>query len=75
VAAHRGEHNGEVLADWLELPPEDVDALLADGVLHLDQWAAAAGRTERPPANAGAPGAAGDADQSALAGIPDPRDL
>jgi crotonobetainyl-CoA:carnitine CoA-transferase CaiB-like acyl-CoA transferase len=75
VAAHRGEHNGEVLADWLELPPEDVDALLADGVLHLDQWAAAAGRTERPPADAGAPGAAGDPDQSALAGIPDPRDL
>lgn len=32
-APHRGEHNSEVLAEWLNKPQSDVDSLLEDGVL------------------------------------------
>ncbi len=32
----RGEHNREVLADWLELSPPDIDALESSGVLLSD---------------------------------------
>ncbi len=35
-AAHRGEHNAEVLGDWLGKSPADVAALSAGGVLHAD---------------------------------------
>ena len=33
TAPHRGEHNGEVLRDWLGLGPHDAGALTATGVL------------------------------------------
>jgi CoA:oxalate CoA-transferase len=36
-APHRGEHNHEVLAQWLGLPANDVDQLLEQGVLQFDQ--------------------------------------
>jgi len=32
-AAHRGEHNAEVLAEWLDLGPDDIAALAEAGVL------------------------------------------
>jgi CoA:oxalate CoA-transferase len=32
-APHLGEHNAEVLAEWLGLPPERIAALAADGVM------------------------------------------
>jgi crotonobetainyl-CoA:carnitine CoA-transferase CaiB-like acyl-CoA transferase len=35
-AAHRGEHNAEVLGEWLGKTPADVAALSAGGVLHAD---------------------------------------
>jgi hypothetical protein len=35
VAAHRGEHNREVLAEWLDLDADEVDALRAEGVLEV----------------------------------------
>ena len=35
-AAHRGEHNGEVLSEWLKMAPDDVMALSASGVLQRD---------------------------------------
>jgi len=35
-APHRGEHNADVLLDWLGKPPESVDALLESGVLQRD---------------------------------------
>jgi len=35
-APHRGEHNAEVLLDWLGKPLESVDALLESGVLQRD---------------------------------------
>lgn len=35
-AAHRGEHNAEVLAQWLNKSAGDVAGLLASGVLHGD---------------------------------------
>jgi crotonobetainyl-CoA:carnitine CoA-transferase CaiB-like acyl-CoA transferase len=35
-AAHRGEHNVEVLGDWLGKSAEEVAALSAGGVLHVD---------------------------------------
>jgi CoA:oxalate CoA-transferase len=35
-AAHRGEHNAEVLGEWLDKSPQDIAALIADGVLHVD---------------------------------------
>jgi crotonobetainyl-CoA:carnitine CoA-transferase CaiB-like acyl-CoA transferase len=42
VAAHRGEHNHEVLAEWLGSGPVEVDALVASDVLQTDEWADAA---------------------------------
>ncbi len=35
-APHRGEHNAEVLKDWLGIHAADVDALLTRGILHRD---------------------------------------
>ncbi len=35
-APHRGEHNGEVLGEWLGLAPEAVEALAQGGVLSAD---------------------------------------
>ena len=35
-AAHRGEHNSEVLAEWLGMPAADVAGLAEAGVLHRD---------------------------------------
>ncbi len=35
-APHRGEHNADVLLDWLDKSVESVDALLASGVLQRD---------------------------------------
>ncbi len=35
-APHRGEHNHEVLEEWLSLAPEAVDALIAHGVVQRD---------------------------------------
>ena len=35
-AAHRGEHNGEVLGEWLGKSPADVAALADAGVLHAE---------------------------------------
>ena len=40
-APHRGEHNREVLADWLGLTDDDVGKLLAAGVLQRDEAALA----------------------------------
>lgn len=38
-ASHRGEHNSEVLAEWLSKPQTDVDTLLDNGVLLFeDGW-------------------------------------
>lgn len=37
--AMRGEHNHDVLTEWLDLSLSDVDALLADNVLLRDEWA------------------------------------
>ncbi len=42
VAAHRGEHNAEVLSQWLGRSSDEVDALLNDGVLLQDEWVATA---------------------------------
>jgi CoA:oxalate CoA-transferase len=39
VAAHRGEHNHEVLAEWLGCGRAEVDALAAREVLQTDEWA------------------------------------
>ena len=36
-APHRGEHNSEVLAQWLNKPDADVEALLHSGVLLFEQ--------------------------------------
>jgi crotonobetainyl-CoA:carnitine CoA-transferase CaiB-like acyl-CoA transferase len=38
--AHRGEHNREVLKEWLHLHDAAIDALLAANVLHCDAQAA-----------------------------------
>ena len=40
-APHRGEHNREVLADWLELEAAAIASLEASGVLQTDAEAAA----------------------------------
>lgn len=37
--AVRGEHNHDVLVDWLGASLTDVDGLIADGVLVRDEWA------------------------------------
>ncbi len=37
--ALRGEHNHDVLSNWLEMPLTDVDQLVADNVLLTDEWA------------------------------------
>jgi crotonobetainyl-CoA:carnitine CoA-transferase CaiB-like acyl-CoA transferase len=39
VAAHRGEHNREVLAEWLGLERSEVETLEAGEVLQTDEWA------------------------------------
>lgn len=36
-APHRGEHNEAVLADWLDMDPASVRALVASGVLQRDE--------------------------------------
>jgi len=36
-APHRGEHNHEVLAEWIGRSREEVDALIVAGVLHRDE--------------------------------------
>lgn len=41
--ALRGEHNYDVLSDWLDLSLTDVDQLVADNVLLQDEWAAQLG--------------------------------
>ncbi len=38
-AAHRGEHNHQVLSQWLDSDAASVDRLMADGVLVEDKWA------------------------------------
>lgn len=35
-AAHRGEHNYDVLRDWLEMPEDSIENLANDGVIHYD---------------------------------------
>jgi CoA:oxalate CoA-transferase len=42
VAAHRGEHNHDVLAEWLACEQADVESLAARDVLQTDEWADAA---------------------------------
>ena len=42
VAAHRGEHNRDVLAEWLGLERSEVETLAARAVLQADEWALAA---------------------------------
>ncbi len=37
-ASFRGEHNGEVLQEWLGIDGATVDRLAADGVLMADEW-------------------------------------
>ncbi len=39
VVPYRGEHNREVLAEWLDLPPSDIDQLEASGTLILPDTA------------------------------------
>ena len=39
-AAHRGEHNQEVLTEWLGLPSAEIDTLAASGVLLHDEFVA-----------------------------------
>ena len=41
IAAHRGEHNAEVLGEWLGASSASVAALIDGGVLLHDQWAVA----------------------------------
>ncbi|MEH6556753.1 MAG: CaiB/BaiF CoA-transferase family protein [Oceanicoccus sp.] len=36
-ASHRGEHNSEVLAEWLNKPQADVESLLENGVLLFEE--------------------------------------
>ena len=38
-APHRGEHNAEVLRDWLSAAPEEIERLEKDGVLLRDEYA------------------------------------
>jgi crotonobetainyl-CoA:carnitine CoA-transferase CaiB-like acyl-CoA transferase len=38
-ASYRGEHNAEVMADWLRVDGGTVDRLQADAVLLQDEWA------------------------------------
>ena len=45
-APRRGEHNAEVLGEWLSLAPADVATLLNNGVLLADPARAAARATE-----------------------------
>ena len=40
-APHRGEHNREVLAEWLGLTNDEISDLHATGVLHRDEAALA----------------------------------
>ena len=40
VAAHRGEHNQEVLSEWLGAAPERIEGLHSAGILLADEWAA-----------------------------------
>ena len=42
LASHRGEHNGEVLAEWLGAGHAEIDALRQAGVLIEDAFAAEA---------------------------------
>jgi crotonobetainyl-CoA:carnitine CoA-transferase CaiB-like acyl-CoA transferase len=44
-AAYRGEHNAEVLRDWLDHPPDAVAALTRAGVLHEESRPGAAARS------------------------------
>jgi len=39
----RGEHNYDVLSEWLDMSLSDVDQLLSDNVLLQDEWASALG--------------------------------
>lgn len=41
--AMRGEHNYDVLTDWLDMSLTQVDQLVADNVLRQDEWAAERG--------------------------------
>jgi crotonobetainyl-CoA:carnitine CoA-transferase CaiB-like acyl-CoA transferase len=43
VPAYRGEHNDEVLDEWLGLGPARVEELVEAGVLQQDEWAAGTG--------------------------------
>jgi CoA:oxalate CoA-transferase len=36
LVAHRGEHNHEVLSEWLGISQADTDKMLAAGVMHFD---------------------------------------
>ena len=43
VAAHRGEHNREVLSEWLGCDGSEIEALRTRDVLQADEWADAQG--------------------------------
>nr|XP_061840633.1 succinate--glutarate CoA-transferase-like [Nerophis lumbriciformis] len=43
MIALRGEHNHDVLTDWLDMSLSDVDQLMSDNVLLQDEWAAQLG--------------------------------
>ncbi len=35
-SSHRGEHNHEVLAEWIDKPPFEIDAMIEAGILQFD---------------------------------------
>ena len=35
-SSHRGEHNHDVLAEWIDKPPFEIDALIEAGILQFD---------------------------------------
>jgi crotonobetainyl-CoA:carnitine CoA-transferase CaiB-like acyl-CoA transferase len=45
----RGEHNHEVLADWLNADAATVDRFMEDGVMVCDEWADGSGFDEAAP--------------------------
>ncbi|MGI9595812.1 MAG: CaiB/BaiF CoA transferase family protein [Acidimicrobiales bacterium] len=47
-ASFRGEHNYDVLADWLDVDRATVDRLMADDIMLQDEWADGTAAPEQP---------------------------
>jgi crotonobetainyl-CoA:carnitine CoA-transferase CaiB-like acyl-CoA transferase len=47
-SAHRGEHNREVLIDWLSMPENEIERLMAEGLLLADEDQVITSEEENP---------------------------